>query len=103
MKFKKNDTVRVILGKDKGREGVVEKTYPKSGKLLVKGVNVYKKHVKKSEAFPKGGVIDINRPIYAGKVMIICPNCKEPTKIGYTLNSQGRKQRICRKCKKVIK
>jgi large subunit ribosomal protein L24 len=103
MKIKKGDQVKVILGKDKGREGVVEKTYAKSNKLLVKEINVYKKHVKKSEAFPKGGIVNVNRPIYASKVMLICPNCKEKTRVSYLEKGKGQKQRICCKCKKVIK
>ncbi len=103
MKIRKNDQVKVILGKDKGRTGVVEKIYPKSHKLLIKGINVYKKHVKKSEAFPKGGVVEINRPMADAKVMLICPNCKVPARVGYLFDSQQKKQRVCRKCHKVIK
>jgi len=103
MKIKKNDNVVIILGKDKTRQGVVEKTYPKSGKVLVKGINVYKKHVKKSEAFPKGGIVDVNRPLDVSKLMLICPNCKEKTRVGYLKNNKGLKQRICKKCQKIIK
>ncbi len=103
MKIKKADQVKVVLGKDKGRVGVVEKIYPKSHKLLVKGINMYKKHVKKSESFPKGGIVELNRPILDNKVMLVCPNCKEKTRVGYTLNSKQQKQRLCRKCQKVIK
>ena len=102
MKIRIKDQVQVILGKDKGRTGEVEKTYNKSGKLVVKGINMYKKHVKKSEAFPKGGIVEINRPILANKVMIICPNCKQKARVGYIVSEKG-KQRICRKCQKVIK
>lgn len=102
MKIKKQDQVEIILGKDKGRTGEVEKTYSKSKKLVVKNINMYKKHVKKSEAFPKGGIVEISRPILANKVMLICPNCKQKTRVGYSVTSTG-KQRICRKCQKVIK
>ncbi len=103
MKIKKNDQVKVILGKDKGREGVVERTYSKSHHLLVKGMNIYKKHVKKSETFPKGGLVEVPRPIESAKVMLICPNCKTPTRVGYLFDNQQKKQRVCRKCHKVIK
>lgn len=103
MKIKKNDQVKVILGKDKGRVGLVEKIYPRSKKLLVKGINVYKKHVKKSEAFPKGGIVEVNRPIGVNKVMLVCPNCKEKARVGYIFDSKNQKQRVCRQCQKVIK
>lgn len=103
MKLKKGDQVEVILGKDKSRKGEVERVYPKSNRALVKGVNIYKKHVKKSESVPKGGVVEINRSLSVNKVMLICPSCKEKTRIGYTFDSKGQKQRICRKCQKVIK
>ena len=103
MKLKIKDQVKVIIGKDKGRVGEVEKTYLKANKILVKNINVYKKHVKKSESFPKGGVVEVNRPLYVNKVMLICPNCKQPTRVGYTTDSAKHKQRICRKCQKVIK
>lgn len=102
MKIRIKDQVQVILGKDKGRIGEVERTYPKSNKIVVKGINMYKKHVKKSESFPKGGIVEINRPILANKVMIICPNCKQKARVGY-LTTDKHKQRICRKCQKVIK
>ncbi len=103
MKIKKGDKVAVILGKDKGREAQVEKVYPNSGRVLVKGVNVSKKHVKKSEAFPQGGVVDVPKPLDVSKVMVICPNCKEKTRVGFKVDAKGKKIRFCRKCQQVIK
>jgi len=103
MKLKKGDQVEAILGKDKGRKGEVEKVYPKSQRALVKGINIYKKHVKKSEAFPKGGVVEVNRAIDVSKLMFICPNCKEKARLGYSFDAKNNKQRVCRKCKKVVK
>lgn len=101
MKIKKGDKIRVIVGKDKGKEGVVEKVYNKSNKILVLGINLYKRHLKKSDKFPQGGVIDVPRPILVSKVMFICPKCKKPTKIGYQIE-KNRKVRICKKCKSII-
>ncbi len=103
MKIRVKDKVIVISGKDKGREGIVERVYPASKMLLVKGVNLYKKHVKKSEAFPKGGVVEVERPLAACKVMFVCPNCKEKTRLSYQLDAKGNKKRICKKCKQIIK
>ncbi len=102
MKLKLKDKVTVISGKDKGQTSEIEKVYPKSGKVTVKGLNVYKKHVKKSESFPQGGVVPLSRPLHAGKVMLVCPHCKEKTRIGYTTDSKGRKFRMCRKCKQTL-
>jgi large subunit ribosomal protein L24 len=102
MKIIKGDKVSVISGKDKGRQGEVERVYSKSEKAVVKGINLYKKHMKKSEANPKGGIVEIPRPIYLSKLMVICPSCKEKTKIGFQSDAKGKKHRLCRKCKKVI-
>lgn len=101
MKIRKGDKVKVIYGKDRGREGIVEKVYRKAMKVLIPGINLYKKHVKKSEQFPQGGVVEIPRPIHVSKVMLICPNCKNPTRVGYKL-VEGKKFRICKKCKNTI-
>lgn len=103
MKIKKGDKIKVILGKDRGREGVVEKVYVKSRSVIIKGINIYKKHIKKSETSPKGGVVETNRPLLVSKVMLICPNCKEKTRVGYSYSAKGVKQRVCKKCHKVIK
>ena len=101
MKIRKGDKVKVIYGKDKGREGVVEKVYKKSMKVLVPGINLYKKHVKKSEQFPQGGVVEVPRPLHVSKVMLICPKCNKPTRVGYKL-VDGKKFRICKKCKSTL-
>jgi large subunit ribosomal protein L24 len=103
MKIKKGDKVIVVQGRDKLKMGVVERVYEKSDKLLVKGINLYKKHVKKSEAFPKGGIVEVERPLTAGKVMIVCPKCKKRARISYKLNTKGNRERVCRQCKQVIK
>jgi len=102
MKIKKGDKVIVISGKDRGRKGEVEGVYPKSDRVIIKGLNVYKKHMKKSDAYPKGGIVEVNRPLNISKVMLICPSCKERTRIGFSQDAKGKKQRICKKCKKVI-
>lgn len=101
MKVRKGDTIRVMAGKDKGRQGKVEKVYTKQNKLLVPGINIYKKHVKKNEQMPQGGVVEVPRPINSAKVSLICPKCKKATRIGF-LVEKGRKVRICRKCKAEI-
>ena len=97
MKIRKGDLVKVIYGKDKGREGKVEKVYPKQNKVKISGINVYKKHVKKSEQLPQGGIVELPRPLNVSKVMLICPVCKKPTRVGYKKEGKG-KFRYCKKC-----
>lgn len=102
MKLKKGDRVKVIAGKDRGREGVIEKVFPKEDKVLVPGINIYKKHVKAKGEGKPGGVIEIARPLSVAKVALICPKCKQQTRVGYRLEKEKKKSRICRKCKQFI-
>jgi len=82
LKFKKGDTVKITAGKDKGREGKIEKMIPGESKAIIPGVNLYKKHVK-GYGDVKGGVYDIPRALGFGKIALICPNCKKMTRIGF--------------------
>jgi len=101
MKIKKGDKVKVIYGKDKGKEGIVEKVYKKSRKVLIPGINLYKRHIRKNEKMPQGGIIDVPRPLSVSKVMIICPKCKKPTRVGF-LREGNKKFRQCKKCSSKI-
>ena len=101
MKIIKGDTISVIAGKDKGREGKVERVYPKSERVLIENINMFKKHVKKTEETPQGGIIEISRPLRASNVMIICPKCKKPSKMKFD-RVDGKKVRVCKKCKKQL-
>lgn len=101
MKLKIGDTVKLTAGKDKGREGKIEKTIPSKNAVIVPGVNLYKKHVKGSQG-QKGGIYDIPRPLNMAKVALICPLCKKPTRVGIRI-VKNEKVRICKKCKKEIK
>jgi len=100
MKLMKSDNVIVLAGKDKGKKGSVTRVLPATDKVLVEGINIVKRHTKPSNAQPRGGILEIAKPLPAGKVALICPNCKKPTRIGYELGKT--KQRVCRKCHKVI-
>jgi large subunit ribosomal protein L24 len=102
IKFKKGDTVKITMGKDKGREGNIEKVFPKTDKVLVPGVNIYKKHVKANlTADGKGGIYELPRPLSVAKIAIICPNCKKQTRVGFKIEKDV-KIRVCRKCGKNI-
>lgn len=97
MKIKKGDKVRVIAGKDKGREGKVERVYIKAARVLIEGINQYKRHMKKNEKMPQGGVVDVPRPIDISKVMLICPKCGKPARVGYRVE-KNKTVRVCKKC-----
>jgi large subunit ribosomal protein L24 len=102
MKLKIKDQVKVLSGRDRAKTGEIERLYEKQNRVLVKGVNLVKKHVKKSEQFPKGEILTINKPIACSKLMLICPRCQKPTRISYLFNKDGKKERVCKKCQKVI-
>ena len=97
MNIRKDDKVVVISGKDKGKEGKVLISNPKAGKLIVEGVNVATKHQKPRKQGEEGGIIKMETPIYACKVMVVCPKCGKPTRVAHKL-ADGKKVRVCKKC-----
>jgi|SRR3989338_1856475 len=101
MRIKKGDKVRVIYGKDKGREGIVESVNPKRKSVVIPGINIYKKHIKKNEKMPQGGTVEIPRPLNIAKVMFICPKCGKQARVKYLVEKE-KKFRICKKCKSRI-
>ena len=101
MKLKKGDSIIVVAGKDKGKKGKIEKTFPNKDSVVVPNVNMYKRHLKRRDEKNPGGIIDIARPLNVAKVALVCPKCKLPTRIGYEVTGKGKK-RICRKCNQAI-
>lgn len=101
MNIKKGDTILVIKGKDNGKTGKVEKSFPKIGKIIVGGINIYKKSSRPNRRNPHGGIIDINAKIAVENVILICPRCNKPTRVSHKL-TQKSKLRICKKCKESI-
>lgn len=102
MKLRKGDPVKVVAGKDRGKQGKIEKVFPKSGQVLVPGVNLYKKHVRPQGEGKPGGIIDLVKPLPVANVTFICPKCKKQTRIGFQIDKSGEKRRICKKCKEII-
>lgn len=102
MKLKRGDTVLVVAGKDKGRKGKIAKTYPKLNKVLVGGLNIYKKHVKAQSKEKPGGIIELSRPLPVANVALLCPKCKQPTRVGYLFDKKEKKHRVCKKCQEFI-
>ena len=104
MKLKKGDRVRVLTGKDRGKEGVIMRAMPSVEKVIVEGLNVAKKHQRATRATMQGGIIDKDMPMPVSRVAILCPTCG-PTRVGYrfdkTVDGAGArtgKHRVCRKC-----
>lgn len=101
MFLKTGDKVRVISGKDKGKEGTISKTLVSANRVVVEGVNMVKKHKKPSNAYPQGGVIDEEAPISASNVMLLDPSNNEPTRVGFNV-VDGKKVRVAKKSGKEL-
>ena len=97
MKIKKGDNVKVLSGNDKGKTGEVLDVIPKTQKVIVKGVNVRKKHVKPRKQGEEGGIIPVECSIHSSKVNVVCPKCGKTTRVGYKVEGDS-KVRICKKC-----
>jgi len=106
MKIKRGDTVMVVSGNDKGEVGTVQRVIPGKNRVVVSGVNIIKKHQKpvqtggRSKTQP--GIIEFEAPVNVANIQLVCPSCKEPTRVGYVVGDDGVKQRVCRKCDAVI-
>ena len=99
---KKGDTVYVLSGKDKGKKGKVLAVNPDDMMVLIEGVNMAVKHKKPKSRYQQGGIIHQESPINSAKVMLICGNCKAPTKISKVVHADGQKDRVCKRCGEVI-
>lgn len=97
MKIKKNDTVLITTGKDKGKKGKVLKVLPKDNKIIVEGLNIAKKHNKPKKSGEKGQIIEIPRPMNVSNAMLLCFKCGQATRVGYKV-TEAEKFRVCKKC-----
>jgi len=102
MKIRKNDTVIIITGKDKGKRGKVRRAVLKEGRVVVEGLNMLKRHSRTRGGARQGGVIELEAPIDVSNVMLICNKCGKPTQIGFRFLDDGRKVRICHSCGEII-
>ncbi|MGI5888048.1 MAG: 50S ribosomal protein L24 [Oscillospiraceae bacterium] len=94
---KKGDMVQIMTGRDRGNKGKVLETSPKEGKVIVEGQNIVTKHVKPRRQGEAGGLVKAEAPLYASKVMPVCPKCGKPTRVGHKV-VDGKKVRICKRC-----
>jgi large subunit ribosomal protein L24 len=102
MKIKKEDTVLVIVGKDKGKKGKVRKIMPKGNVAVIEGVNVIKRHMKPRSQARQAGIIEREAPVQVSNVMLICPKCGKPVRIQSKILEDGKRVRVCGKCDEVI-
>ncbi len=100
--IKKNDTVVVTTGREKGKRGRVLSVYPSKDRLLIEKINMIKRHMKPTRKYAQGGIIEKEAPIHISNVMLICPKCDKPTRIGSTPLQDGKSVRVCKKCREVI-
>ena len=101
-KIKKDDTVKILKGKDRGKTGKVIAVYPDKGRAVVQGLNLIKKHARRTKDDQQGGIIQKESPINISNLSVVCPKCNKPTRIGFSKLSDGTKVRTCRKCKELI-
>ncbi len=96
---RKNDSVIVVTGKDRGKKGRVLKVFPKRNRVVIEGVNFVKRHTRPNpRANIKGGIVEREASVHASNVQIVCPECGDPARIGRQILGDGRKVRVCRKC-----
>lgn len=102
MKIRRNDTVLVIAGKEKGKKGKVRAVFPREGRVIVEGLNMIKRHSRARRAARQAGIIELEAPIHVSNVMLLCNKCGQPSRVGFRFLADGRKVRICSSCKEVI-
>jgi large subunit ribosomal protein L24 len=98
LKIRKGDRVRVLTGKDRGKEGNVMRALPREGKVIVDGVNVARKSQRPTRTTQQGGIIDKDMPLPVSNVALVCPSCGKPTRVGFKIDASGDKVRLCKKC-----
>ena len=97
MKLKIGDTIKVTRGKDRGKEGKIERVLPAQAQVVIAGINLHRRHVKAKSGRP-GEIAQIAVPLPFANVTLICPQCHHPTRVGFSLDKTGKKIRLCKKC-----
>ena len=101
-RIKKGDTVAVLTGKDKGKAGKVLRVWPAEGRALVERINLVKHFERKSQQNPSGGIIEREGTLALSKLGLVCPSCRKPSRIGWSVSANGDKQRVCQRCRGVL-
>ncbi|VAX31243.1 LSU ribosomal protein L24p (L26e) [hydrothermal vent metagenome] len=102
LKIKKSDKVIVISGKEKGKQGRILSIMTKKNRVIIERVNMIKRHMKPSRQYSQGGIIEKEGALHISKIMLVCPRCQKPSRISNHILDDGRKVRLCKRCKEVI-
>lgn len=102
LKIRKGDTVQVNKGKDRGKKGKVIKIFIDKNRALVQGINLVKKHKRKTQQDQQGGIVSLEMPISISNLAFLCGHCNRPARVGFTILKDGTKARTCRACKEVV-
>ena len=102
MRLHTEDNIMVIKGRDRGKQGRVTQVFNKENKVMVEGMNIVSRHTKATGGVRQAGIIQKEMPMRVSNVMLVCPDCAKPTRIGYRILADGTKARICKKCEEVI-
>jgi large subunit ribosomal protein L24 len=102
MKVVKNDTVLVVSGNSRGKKGKILKVFPKDERVIVEGVNFIKRHTRKSQKNPQGGIVQREAPIHASNVKLVCSKCNKATRVGRVVLDNKKRVRVCRSCGEML-
>jgi large subunit ribosomal protein L24 len=102
MSVRRDDTVELITGKDKGKRGAITRVFPEANRVVVEGANMVKRHRRRQGGSLQAGIIDMPAPLSRSNVMLVCPSCDEPTRVGHGTMPDGTRVRVCKKCGEVI-
>jgi len=102
LKIRKGDTVQVTKGKDSGKRGKILAIFTENDRVLVEGVNMLKKHKRRTQADQQGGIVSVEAPLEISNLMLVCKQCNGPKRAGFVVTGKKRKDRICKTCKEVI-
>ena len=102
MRIRRDDTVVIITGKDRGKKGKVRRAFPDEDRVVVEGLNMIKRHSRARRATRQAGIIELEAPIHVSDVMLVCNKCGNPTRISFRFLDDGKKARICNSCREVI-
>jgi large subunit ribosomal protein L24 len=102
MKIRKNDTVVIIAGKDRGKKGKIRRALLNEDRVIVEGLNMIKRHSRAGRAARQAGIIELEAPIHVSNVMLVCGKCGKPTRVRFRFLEDGKKVRICNSCREVI-
>ncbi|HZS94504.1 MAG TPA: 50S ribosomal protein L24 [Chloroflexota bacterium] len=102
LSVRRDDEVEVITGKDAGKRGKVTRVIPEKNRVVIEGVNMVKRHLRRQPGSLQAGIVDMPAPMDRSNVMIVCPACNEPTRVGHRILGDGSKVRVCRNCDEVL-